>query len=188
VAKIVLNPGFEAEVIRRIVRPHVDRLKEDVAEGARRRAPDARVWITREDERVRISHEDAHGQTIPANLRFKLKAVVYVHKGRGPHGKAVNPAGGWEFIPGRVDLARRPRDRALPVHQRANCRCQAVTLAGVFARSIHAGPTIVEGLRVTAQVETRFNRAAESEFGTAEDAPARFMRGALDEASRRYRR
>lgn len=187
VAKLELYPGFEQQTVARIVRPAVDRIKRELADGARLRAPTVVVWLTMLDPVVRDSHAHAEGQAIPANLRFKLRKVVYEKKGRGRDGKAINPAGGWKFIPG-YDLARYPRDQSLPIEQKINCRCFMAERPTALADSIHAGQTEVEGLRVRAQVDTRFPRAGESEFGTAEDRAARYMRGSLDEVAARYRR
>lgn len=60
-----------------------------------------------------------------------------------------------------------------------NCRC-STTSNDDLARSIRVdGPPRVTGARVEGSVSTGYDRAAESEYGTSEDAPARFMRGAL---------
>ena len=185
--RVELSRRLEAAVAERVVRPVVERIAEDLREEAARRAPDGSRWETAEDERVRLSHAEADGQVVPDNLRFRLPAVAYVRKGRGRDGKALNPAGGWKLTAG-WDLARRPGDPDLPLHQRVNCRCRAVRVPGAVASSIVAGPAVVEGARVTAQVWTEFPRAAESEFGTGGDRAARFMRGALEEVSRRYPR
>ena len=180
-ARLVTGRDLNARIAATVGRRAVERLKGQVQDGARRRAPEAAVWVTMFDERVRFSHAEAHGQMIPGNLRFLLTQMIYVPKGRGRDGKAVNPAGGWKPTSGH-DLARKPRDEALPAHQRENCRCERHAIPGGVARTIHAGPTVVAGPRARAEVYTRFNRAAESEFGTSGDEPAYFMSGGTSDA------
>jgi hypothetical protein len=138
------------------------------------------------DERVRPSHVSTDRQTIPGNLRYKLPRMTYVRKGRDEHGKAINAAGGWREIDG-YDLGRQPRDHDLPPEQRDSCRCQSVSLPGVVARDIFYTDTLVAGGRARADVETYFTRAAESEFGTSQDVPAKFMAGGAREAMLRLR-
>jgi hypothetical protein len=165
--RVMLRRDLDVMVAATMIRPKVERIVEDLRDEARRLAPDAKVWVTAEDERVRYSHEHVHGETIPENLRYRLPSVAYVRRV------------GYVPVEGRADLAREPRDPALPVEQRINCRCVSVGLPGVVAASIHAGSVTVSGRRVTGEVYTRFPRAEESEFGTSEDEPAVFMRGAL---------
>ncbi|MFI6900345.1 hypothetical protein ACIBKY_03735 [Nonomuraea sp. NPDC050394] len=69
-----------------------------------------------------------------------------------------------------VDLADRPRDPSLPLHQRINCECQSVIMPGVIAAATRALPTHVRGSKVKAVVEVVFPRIAEAEFG-ANDTP-----------------
>jgi hypothetical protein len=156
--------GLDEEVARRIVAPRVRRALDMLTDSAQAKAPDVKVWVTMRDERVRPSHFTADTQTIPANLRFRLDAAD-----------------------GGTDLAREPRDPNLPIAQRANCRCDAPHLPHVLAESIHATDVQVMGTRVDGSVETRFPRAAESEFGTTEDEAAHFMTNALHEVALRLR-
>lgn len=187
-ARFVARPGLDAYIARTVGERAVNRLKDDVTAGARRRAPDGKVWTTMMDPEVRPSHRDAQGQLIPANLRYRLRRMVYMHKGRGPDGKALNPAGGWKLgAAGLYDLAREPRDPELPDEQRIRCRCESGTVPGAVARTIAAGRTQVQGTRVVAEVDTRFPRAAESEFGTSRDKAALFMTGGAREAAARLR-
>lgn len=163
----------------------VDRLKQDVQTEARRRAPAAKRWVTRHDNRVRHWHVLTNGQTIPANLRYRVQRVKYLRKGKDKHGKAINPAGGWKILEGQYDLGRAPHDPALPIEQTINCRCRSVVIPELVALSIHTTVTHIEGKRAVAEINCFFPRAAESEFGTSEDRPARFMRGAIEEVTRR---
>lgn len=169
-------------VAARLAAPTVERLARDVADAARERAPAAKVWISRDDERVRPAHVAAHGQTIPANLRFKLPRQAYIHGG----GRGSNISGHTVIVPG-YDLARRPRDKNLPPDQRANCRCLDATLPKLIARRIHVSPVVVTGSQARAQVSVRFLRIVETEFGTGEDRAARFLGGAVDVVAARLR-
>lgn len=170
--RVELIRDLDSVIAARIARPAVERLTAQVAAEARARAPAAKTWVTAGDERVRRSHRDTDGQTIPANLRYKLPKMEYVRNV------------GYVQISG-VDLARLPGDPALPVHQAINCRCQSVEVAGAIARSIRSTHVTLSGTRVTAQVYTDFHRAAESEFGTSGDQAAHFMAGAVRAAAAR---
>jgi len=183
-ARFVTRTDLDAIIAASVGRRAVERLKADTTDGARRRAPRAKTWVTARDEHVRPSHVSTDRQTIPDNLRYQLPRMIYLRKGRDEHGRAINPGGGYSET-GGYDLAREPRDPKLPDDQRVRCRCQSVPLPDAVARSIHSTETLVLGSRVRAEVETWFNRAAESEFGTAEDTPARFMAGGAREAAAR---
>lgn len=166
-----------------LVRSAVNKLAATVAREAQLRAPAARVWLTAADERVRPSHVDADGQTIPVNLRFKLRKQVYVKGG----GRGSKVPGHMELARSGFDLAREPRDEDLPPDQRKQCRCADVTLPGVIAKKIRTSAAVVEGTRARAQVWVRFNRIIESEHGTAKDRPARFMGSAVEVVAARLR-
>ncbi|NYF44698.1 hypothetical protein [Streptosporangium sandarakinum] len=157
-----ITPGLTRQITALVAR-RVDQVADDVAQAARDNAPAAKTWVTDADERVRPSHAEAHGQLIPGNVDFRLSAMEYVRKGLGPDGKAVNRAGGWKIIPGRWDVADRPRDARLPTHQAANCRCQAVDLPGAVAAGIRSTPARPAGTTITATVSASFTRVAESE-------------------------
>jgi hypothetical protein len=182
-ARLVMRPDLDSFIARTVGTRVVDRLKRDIVDGAQRRAPDGKVWVTMLDERVRPSHADAHDQLIPANLRYQLTRMAYARKGRG---KAAAPIGGWTRSAGH-DLAREPRDPNLPAEQRVACRCRSIPVPEAIARTIHADVTVFQGTRVSAQVSTPFPRAAESEFGTGGDQPARFMAGAANAAAAKLR-
>jgi hypothetical protein len=156
--------GLDQEIARRFGVPAIRRALDMLQDSARTNAPETRTWVTMRDERVRPSHVKADGQTIPANLRFKLDAKI-----------------------GGVDLARHPRDPALPEAQRINCRCDDPTLPHLLRESIHSTDPIQEGTVVHGSVYTDFPRAAESEFGTSEDEAAYFMTNALREVAMRLR-
>jgi hypothetical protein len=169
-----------------MLRPKVTRIARQVRDEAARAAPPAKQWVTAHDEMVRPSHREAHEQTIPANLRYQLPAMHYIHKGRDSRGKAINQAGGWKIIEGSYDLAVTPRDQQLPTHQKINCRCASVTIPGAVGRSVRSGEAIVRGSLVTATVWVRYRRVAESEFGTGRDPGAHFMAEARRMVAARY--
>lgn len=172
--KVELRRDLNAVVARMAV-PAVDRLAGAVADEARRRAPAAKIWLSRDDGRVRPSHVEAHGQTIPANLRFKLPKQRYV-RGTGQH----------VLAPG-FDLARRPRDPNLPADQRANCRCLNITMAGLIGRRVVTSPALATPTRARAEVSVRFNRIVESHFGTGQDRADRFLADAVEAVALRLR-
>jgi hypothetical protein len=169
VTRFVLAPGLDEIVAERIVKPHIEHLTARVDTEAKRGAPDAKVWVTRRDERVRPSHVYADGQEVPANLRYKIPKVNT--------GNDVND------IRAGFDLARRPGDPHLPIGNRINCRCESVVLPNELARHIERTDVLVIGPRVRGSVRCTFPRSAESEFGTDEDVGTHFMHGALEKVA-----
>ena len=161
-ARLELRPGLDTEIATRIGVPAVRRALDMLQDEARRRAPAVKVWVTMRDERVRESHMKADTQTVPVNLRFKLK----------------RPSGA-------IDLARHPRDPNLPEDQRINCRCDDPVLPQLLADSIHSTDVTLNGNIAAGSVETRFPRAGESEVGTSQDEGAYFMTNALREVAAR---
>lgn len=159
-------PGLDVTIAQRFARPAVARVLDMLLDEAKARAPQTRVWVTSRDERVRPTHVEADSQVVPDNLRFIL-----------------NKVGGQ---PGH-DLARHPRDPALPAAQAINCRCDDPTVGDFLRESLHASDVDVTGTRVSGQVYTDFDRAAESENGTDEDTAAHYMAGALQEVAARLR-
>ncbi|MFC6883360.1 hypothetical protein [Actinomadura yumaensis] len=185
-SRVELRGDLEAAVARALAGP-VQAVTEQVAVAAAENAPEGRTWVTHADERVRPSHVAADAQTIPGNLRFQLPNMLYVRKGRGPDGRAVNAAGGWRIVPGAVDLARQPRDPALPIEQRINCRCRVVVDAGAVAAAVRPGAVRVVGTRVAGDVVVAFPRVAESEFPDPEDGGGGWMRAAARTVAARHR-
>ncbi|MBG0818738.1 hypothetical protein [Planomonospora sp. ID82291] len=159
----------------------VERVAEDVAAAARDTAPPAKTWQIAPGDNHRPAHAAAHGQTVPANLPFRLQRQVYVRKGRGLDGKAINSAGGWKTADG-WELAMEPRDPGLPADQVAGCECTSVDLPGAIAGGIAAGPVRVSATRVSATVTARFARIAESEY--AEQGGGWLTEAALRAATR----
>ena len=156
--------GLDEEIARRVVVPRVRRALDMLQDSAQGNAPAVKTWVTMRDDRVRPSHFEADTQTVPANLRFRLRAAD-----------------------GGVDLARHPRDPNLPAHQAAGCRCSDPETPHLLAESIHKTTVSLVGTRVEGSVYTEFPRAAESEFGGDGDEPAHFMTNALHEVALRLR-
>lgn len=139
-ARFVPSPGLD-EKVARMVEPTVREIMARIAAAVAMNAPDGRYWLSMQDERVRNTHWEADGQTIPANVPYIL------HKPNG----------------GGTETADRPRDPALSIGNRINCRCVTVTDPGAIARTVthdtrSAGPSVV------GRVEATYPRVAESEF------------------------
>jgi hypothetical protein len=164
-ARFTPNPNLDRTIAEKIVQPRIRHAVSMLHDEAQQRAPGVRVWVSARDERVRPTHVDADNQTIPANLRFILD----------------KPNGTGE------EMGRHPRDGALSTANRYGCRCVDVPLPHVLAESIHATNVTVTNTVVRGSVETRFPRAAESEFGTSEDTAAHYFTGALREVAARLR-
>lgn len=156
--------GLDLVVAERFVKPRVDTALDMLLDAARTRAPATRVWVTMRDEKVRPTHMGADGQVIPTNLRFKIEKPGQ---------------------PNTFELARHPVDEALSPANRYNCRCDDPTIPHLLRQSIVRTLVSVNGTRVEGSVETRFPRAAESEFGTSEDEAAHYMTRALQEVAAR---
>jgi hypothetical protein len=154
-------PGLDETVAARFALPFVERLSEELLTISRVYVPDAKVWVTVRDERVRHTHVETDGQVIPENLRYKVPST----KGVG------------------VDLGRQPRDVALPLPNRINCRCASVPLPGLLVPTIVRMPTILSGTRVNGGIESRFPRIGESHEGTSGDPGVPFMRRAIQEVA-----
>ena len=161
---VELIDGLDVVIAERYMKPRVDTALDMLRDAAKMKAPATRVWVTMRDERVRQTHMDADAQVIPANLRFILDKPGE---------------------PGVHEMARHPRDTSLSAGNRINCRCDDPTIPQLLRESIHRTQVSVNGTRVEGSVETRFPRAAESEFGTSEDEAAHFMTDALREVAAR---
>lgn len=170
---VELIDGLDVVIAERVMKPRVDTALDMLCDAARAKAPGVKVWVTMRDERVRTSHRKTDAQAVPANLRFRLPKA-----GRGDGDVSLSDIG-------NVDLARFPRDPNLPIANRINCRCEAPTVPHLLRESIKRTPVTLTGTRVAGSVETRFPRAAESEFGTTEDGGAYFMTNALREVATR---
>lgn len=162
-ARFEPRAGLDEEIALRVGKPAINRVLDMLQDASRRGAPPVKVWVTMRDERVRPSHFEADTQAVPANLRFKLRSADGV---------------GW-------DHGRFPRDPDLPIGNRINCRCDAPEIENLLRDTIVSTGAQVRGTRVEGSVETRFPRAAESEFGTSQDTAAHFMTNALREVALR---
>jgi hypothetical protein len=160
--RLVLRTDLDAFVAARFARPVVAGLLDTAQRAAAGAAPAAKTWVTMHDDRVRPSHASADGQTVPANVPYLLDKVD------GQQGE---------------DRAMKPRDPTLPFLQRVECRCEQGQ-SGALAASIHTSGPEVAGARVTGQVSTIFERAAESEFA---DSGGGWMAAGLNAAAQQAR-
>ncbi|MEV7011797.1 hypothetical protein [Streptosporangium sp. NPDC051022] len=168
------------------IRRRVERVTDAAAAEVRDRAPDGKQWVTEPSEHPRHWHAEMDGASIPENVSYKVPRATYIPKGRGEDGKAVNPGGGWQSIPG-WDFAARPRDPRLPDYQSVNCGCRSVPIPGALARATHTTPVVVRPGRVSSSVVCDYNRVVEAEFGSSADAGAHFMGLAAAVVAARYR-
>lgn len=141
-AKFRAGPRLEERVAARWAVPEARRLADALADRVRANVPDAGVWITARDERVRPTHVEADGQTIPANLRYVL----------------THPSHGGQ------ELAQAPRDPDLSLGNRISCRCVAAALPGLIAEHVHVSDVVLRGARAMATVAVVFPRIVESEY------------------------
>jgi hypothetical protein len=157
-----------------LVAPKVEQVAKRVARRAKSPgyAPPTKAWVSVGDERVRPEHRttERDNPSVPANLRFKVTTNRWEveHRGR----------------PER-QLAHAPRDPALSVGTRINCRCKSVQDVEGIRRTIEALPAQVHGSTVAAAVRCTHPRAAGAEYGEGSDRGTRFLgRAVRDEAAR----
>jgi hypothetical protein len=160
VARFRPGPGLDARIAQQYAVPHARRLADALADRMRANAPDAAAWITAQDERVRPTHRDADGQTVPDNLRFALE----------------RPGGGHE-------LAQAPRDPDLSLANRQNCRCLSVHLPGVIAERVGVGDVVLRRTSAHATVSVTFPRIVESEYPGAGDSGGGWVRRSIEETA-----
>lgn len=147
------------ELVARMVAPAVERIGKDVAKTAAEYAPEVKTWRTQSDILVRPWHRSADRQAVPGNLRFLLEHSPRTYR---------------QYHPPGHELLRFPRDPEAYYLQTRDCRCY-LTWGNALAESIGRERVVVAGSRVSVDVATTFPRAVESEFGTDQDPPARFM-------------
>lgn len=151
------QPGADLDqrVAAQFGAPAARKLAEELADRVRVNVPDARVWITMMDDRVRTAHRNADGQTIPGNLSFVLDR---------PDGN------NWDQDSGDKELARYPRDPNLSPGNRIYCRCLDTPLQGLIAGRVAHDEPIVHGSSAACEVYVDFPRIVESEHpGNGED-------------------
>ncbi|MEU6712943.1 hypothetical protein ABZ897_15795 [Nonomuraea sp. NPDC046802] len=184
--KTRIAPGLAKRLAAGVIRDEVERITDAVAKEAKDRAPDTKRWVTTNGPDARPSHRHANGQTIPATVPYQLPKMEYIRKAGDDNRQKAQGPGGW-VLRTAVDLADRPRDPQLPIHQRINCGCQSVIVPGVIAAATRALPTRVRGSKVSATVEVVFPRIAEAEFGTNDTPGSHFLSlsGSLVMARRR---
>ncbi|MEU4703380.1 hypothetical protein [Nonomuraea dietziae] len=156
--KIRIQPGLAKRLATTVIHDQIERITAEVEREAQDRAPDAKTWVSENTPTTRLSHRHAHGQTIPDNVPYRVGALDASQENSSS-----------------VHLAARPRDPRLPLAERINCGCQSVTLPGAIAAMTRSTPTLVHGTRVTASVESVFDRIAESEFGSSGEPGAHFL-------------
>lgn len=150
--------------------PHVARLADKAKESAAAAAPGVKVWQTAFDALVRPWHVSAHGQSTPANLRYALD-----HSPRQGHQYPPPKHPRWgERYSHETEYLREPRDPTAYYLQVQACRCFQET-NNRLGESFNRTEVVVSGSHARCEVYTRYPRAAESNFGTADDTPARFM-------------
>ncbi|MGX4733176.1 hypothetical protein [Kitasatospora griseola] len=150
-------PNNIVERLAPMMRRHTERLAEEVAEEARRRAPAAKTWHTQEDGKARPSHQAADGQTVPAPIPFTVGSAT-------------------------LD---RPRDPNGPAEETAGCRCTVTEDPEAVAATITAGKAATFGTRVRATVTCDYPRAAEAEY--AQGDGSHFMGTAASQVANRHR-
>ncbi|WP_186403817.1 hypothetical protein [[Actinomadura] parvosata] len=181
-----ISPGLAKRLAAGVIRDKVERITEAVAEEAKDRAPAAKRWQATNGADARPSHRHADGQTIPATIPYRLPKMEYLRKDGDDRRRSDDGPGRWITL-SAVDLADRPRDPGLPIHQRINCECQSVIVPGIIAAATRALPARVRGSRVSAAVEVVFPLIAEAEFGSNGSSGSHFLSlaGSLVMARRR---
>ncbi|MFJ3793566.1 hypothetical protein [Kitasatospora sp. NPDC090091] len=143
-------PGLEA-LVAAMIAPEVGEIADKVAAQARRLAPPTKQWITVGDDRVRHTHVQTEGQSVPDNLRFEVPSMDWDrrHRGLGAH-----------------TYMKAPRDQtSRAVANIKNCRCHTTLDPAGISRGINSGPPIVAGNRVTVTVVCEGDLVVQAELG-----------------------
>ncbi|MCC9309145.1 phage head morphogenesis protein [Kitasatospora sp. RB6PN24] len=155
-ARLDLPDDLAARLVPLLAR-QVERLAEEVAVEARRRAPAGKTWRTVEDGKARPDHQELDGQTLPAPVLFQV-------------GDATMTG---------------PRDPNGPVEETANCRCSLIEDPEAVADAISSGKAATRGTRTSATVSCSFPHIAEAEYSHGEGG--HFMSGAASQVAARQR-
>lgn len=155
-ARLDLPSDLAARLVPLIER-HIEKLAEEVAVEARRRAPAAKTWHTVEDGHARPTHQAVDGQTLPAPVPFQVGEVTLLE----------------------------PRDPNGPADETANCRCQLTEDPAAVAEAITRGKAATSGTRTTATVACTFPHIAEAEYAQGEGT--HFMSGAASQVAAQHR-
>ncbi|MFJ5121962.1 hypothetical protein [Kitasatospora sp. NPDC088548] len=149
-AKFIPVPGLEA-LVASLVAPEVRRVGEKVVAEARRLAPPTKRWVTVADNRVRHTHVQAEGQTVPNNLRFAVPSMDWDRRHRGV---------------GAFTYMKAPRDQSSrAVANLKNCRCQVATDPKGVARGINARLPVIAGNTVKVTVVCEGDLVVQAELG-----------------------
>ncbi|MGC4950903.1 hypothetical protein ACLQ2N_32525 [Streptomyces sp. DT224] len=150
-AKFHVEPGLEQKLAQ-LIAPQVHEIARRVERQAKVFAPPTKKWITVADDKVRPTHAAAHGQEVPANLRFKIKSMRWdmQHRGLGP-----------------TTYMKEPRDSSSrAVANIKNCRCHAQSISDGISRNIRTLPPVVAGSTVTVKVIAEGEWVVPAEIGT----------------------
>ncbi|WP_155127507.1 hypothetical protein [[Actinomadura] parvosata] len=110
-----INLSLAKRLAAGVIRDKVGRITEAVAEEAKDRTPDAKRWQATNGADAHPSHRHADGQTLPATIPYQLPKMEYLRKGDNDGHRSMG-AGKWVTLVS-MDLADRPRDPSLPIHQ-----------------------------------------------------------------------
>ncbi|MFE2723902.1 hypothetical protein [Kitasatospora sp. NPDC059327] len=149
-ARFEAVPGLE-ELVAAMVAPEIGRIADEVADRAKRLAPPTKQWVTVADDRVRHTHVQTEGQSVPNNLRFKVPSMDWDrrHRGLGAH-----------------TYMKAPRDQtSRAVANIKNCRCHTMLDPVGISRGINSGPPIVAGNHVTVTVVCEGDLVVQAELG-----------------------
>ncbi|MFD7830701.1 hypothetical protein [Streptomyces sp. MJM8645] len=176
-ARFEAVPGLE-ELVAAMVAPEVGRIADQVADRARRLAPPTKQWVTVADDRVRHTHVQTEGQSVPNNLRFKVPSMDWDRKHRGV---------------GEYTYMKAPRDESSrAVANLKNCRCTTTLDPKGVAHGINTGQPVTAGNRVTVTVVCEGDLVVQAEFGDVYPGGlvatgTHFMARAVNETSLKYR-
>ncbi|MFC5886844.1 hypothetical protein ACFP0N_17900 [Kitasatospora aburaviensis] len=134
-----------------MVAPEVGRIGDKIATQAKRLAPPTKQWVTVGDDRVRHTHVQTEGQTVPNNLRFKVPSMDWDRRHRG--------LGAYTYM-------KAPRDQtSRAVANIKNCRCRTASDPAGISRGINTRPPVVAGNRVTMTVVCEGDLVVQAELG-----------------------
>jgi len=170
-AKFTAVKGLDQLVARMIV-DDVQKIVVATEAEAKIQAPGTKRWMTRGDSIVRRTHRSVHGEEIPENLRFELKAYEWdVEHAPATGGIPVElNRGGHRFrdapLAGSNVYLKEPRDSS-PGHyiQIVHCRCYLEVDPEGVAKWVSSSPAKARGTKVTGVVYAKHKLIHEAEYG-----------------------
>jgi hypothetical protein len=158
------------QLVARMIVPNVQKVVLETEREAKRQAGPTKKWMTRGDAYVRRTHVAVHGEEIPDNLRFELKAYQWDVEHPGAVPVSLNTSGGHDMrdspLAGSKVYLLEPRDSS-PGHyvQIVHCRCYLEIDPNGVAKWVSSTPAKATGTTVRGVVYAKHKHVMGAEYG-----------------------